>query len=71
MYSSAQVTSRQLALSVEQGLAATDDTDSFGAVQRRLMTKVQEEMAKHAAGAFNRPSRGACRAFTAPRAVLV
>ena len=45
-YSSAQVTSRQLALSVEQGLASTEDAEGFETVQRRLMAKVQEEMAK-------------------------
>ena len=44
-YSSAQVTSRQLAISVDQGLASTEDSESFEAVQRRLMAKVQEEMA--------------------------
>ena len=47
-YSSAEATSRQLALSVEQGLASTEDAESFEAVQRRLMAKVQEEMTKHA-----------------------
>jgi hypothetical protein len=33
---------------VEQGLASTEDAEGFEAVQRRLMAKVQEQMAKHA-----------------------
>jgi len=44
-YSSAQVTSQQLAASVDQGLASAEDSESFEAVQTRLMAKVQEEMA--------------------------
>jgi hypothetical protein len=45
-YSSADVTARQLARSVQEGLAASEDSDSFEATQRRLLAKVQEEMAK-------------------------
>jgi len=50
-YSSAQVTAQQLVRSVEEGLASAEsgDSESFEAVQRRLMAKVQEEVA--AAGA--------------------
>jgi len=48
-YSSAQVTARQLARSVEEGLQVPDDLQSFEATQRRLQMKVQEEMAKAAA----------------------
>jgi len=48
-YSSAQVTARQLARSVEEGLRVPDDSQSFEATQRRLQIKVQEEMAKAAA----------------------
>ena len=44
-YSSPQVTSQQLAVSVQHGLASTEDSESFEAVQTRLMAKVQEEMA--------------------------
>jgi len=39
-----EVTARQLARSVQEGLASTEDSDSFEAVQRRLLSRVQEQM---------------------------
>ena len=48
-YSSAKITARQLERSVQEGLSAMQDSDSFEAGQRRLMSKVQEEMMATAA----------------------
>ena len=43
-YSSKDVTAAQLARSVQEGLASTEDEDSFEAVQRRLMAQVRQQV---------------------------
>jgi hypothetical protein len=43
-YSSKDVTAAQLARSVQEGLASTEDEDGFEAVQRRLMAQVRQQV---------------------------